>query len=53
LHWAAGWYFIVGDQARMKRAMKLTNNVQPDQMLPWGWITDLAYTQAVQAAAYG
>ena len=50
LHWAAGWFFLAGDQGRMKRAMKLTNNVQPDQWLPWCWISDLAYTQALQAS---
>jgi hypothetical protein len=53
LHWAAAWFFLVGDTPRMKRAMKLTNNVPPEDFVPWCWISDLAYTQAVQAAAYG
>jgi hypothetical protein len=51
LHWAAAWFFLVGDAARTKRAIKLTQNVQPPQMLPWNWVSELAYTQALQASA--
>lgn len=50
LHWAAAWFFLAGDAARTKCAMRLTNNVQPDQMLPYTWISELAYTQALQAS---
>jgi hypothetical protein len=50
LHWAAAWFFLLDDRARCKRAMKLTASVQPDQMVPWCWISDMAYTQALQAS---
>jgi hypothetical protein len=48
-HWSAGWFFLDGDRDRMRQAMKLTSSIPSDNMLPWNWISDLAYTQALQA----
>jgi len=48
LHYAACWYFVTGDRARLKRAMGPINHVQAQA--PWWWFGEPAilFGQAIQ-----
>ncbi len=51
LHYAAWWYYLLEDAARLQRALDLTGNTFSEA--PWSWIGDSrkVYARAVQIAA--